>query len=196
MLKSFVLILSSIGLATAATAAPKPVPLAPLVSGLTAEQLGDIRSTGAQIVLPLTLPSGFRVVKVSTTQKGRFGGSYGIDYQNSKGVCFAMLFVGGGVGGVDYEYRLPVKQSFFGEMSLTFGSRVAGKTNRPMKTVMNIRHPVLLTDWTQLPGTTDGANFYSLQSVLDARSPKGCQQTITPNEALTIIKSIDGLVER
>jgi hypothetical protein len=195
MLKSFGLILSSIVLSTtvqSVQSAPKP---APLVGGLTAEQLSEIRSTGAQIVLPLTLPPGFRVVKVSTIQKGRFGGSYGVDYQDSKGVCFAMLFVGGGVGRVDYEYRLPVKQSFFGEMNLTFGSRVAGKA-RPIKTVMNIRHPVLLTDWTQLPGTTNGANFYSLQSVLDARSPKSCRQTITPNEALTIMKSIDGLVER
>jgi hypothetical protein len=191
MLKSFVLALSSIVIATTAMAKPQP---SPLVGGLMAQQLSQIRETGAQIVLPLTVPAGFRVVKVSTTPKGRFGSSYGIDYQNDKGVCFAMRFVGDGVGGVDYDYRMPVQQPFFGQMNLTFGRQVAGKPDRPISSVMNRRHPVLMTDWTPLPGATSG--FYSLQSLLNKESPKGCRQTITPNEALMILKSVDGLVER
>ena len=155
---------------------------------LTRNQIVKLRSASVPIVVPQYVPLGFRVTDVSVdTLDRRFGPHYSINYKNAEDVCFSVMFTGGGVGGGNYDYLLPIQTKLFGKLPLIFGYQVARNAKRPSESELNSRYPTLLTEWAHLPGSQRG--FYSLQSYTTEAGEKAGCKTITPREAIKIAQS-------
>ncbi|MDJ0557233.1 MAG: hypothetical protein QNJ68_22865 [Microcoleaceae cyanobacterium MO_207.B10] len=176
-------------------------------SDLTSSQKSSLLSLGIKIVIPSYIPSGFVVTDVKVepcrpetkrTAKNtcRFGPKYGIIYRNDDNVCFAIEAVGGGIGGVDYEYSFLVETVLFGEVYLKFGEFL-GEVKSPSEQQLNSPQNNLFMNWG------GDAAFYRLIGADFIRSVyygerksnpvSECQNDITPAEAVKIIQSLDWL---
>jgi hypothetical protein len=97
---------------------------------LSTEQRQTLKALGIQIAVPNYVPAGFSVANLNTkpcppqgtgTGNCRFGPSYRILYRNLQRTCFAVDAVGGGLGGADPEYVLPVTTTLLGKTTIGFG---------------------------------------------------------------------------
>lgn len=164
-------------------------------ASLTPSQQQQLKSLGIPIALPSQVPTGFQVHKVmvnpcpagaSRTAQGtcRFGPDYEIIYRNPQGACFSMTAVGGGIGGVNqafgYQVEVPLFREqvmlWFGETGVDYQSPTAQQRQQPQAQ--------LRSDWAgQGP-------FYSLRST---QNDPQCQQSISPNQAEAILRSLQFL---
>jgi hypothetical protein len=197
---AFTTLLSTVLASLHATATP--------TANLTVQQQKTLTSLGIAIAIPSFVPTGYTISKIETKPclanaprhaKGtcRFGPSYGIVYRHAQqNRCFAIEATGGGIGGVPAEYEMPIDTPLLGKVSLLFGAS-NGAFKKPSPQQLATAQPRLLTDWG---GTGPfyrivGADFVR-QSYYGERKGKSvapCRQTITPNEATQIIKSLSWL---
>ncbi|MEP0919661.1 hypothetical protein NC981_22795 [Leptolyngbya sp. DQ-M1] len=171
---------------------------------LTPKQQASLKSLGIAIAVPSFIPAGYTVSKVEVkpcpanaprSDKGtcRFGPQYGIVYRNAQqDRCFAIEATGGGIGGVPAEYEVKINTQLFGETSLLFGQQ-NGEFKMPSSQQLNSPQPNLLTDWAGV------SPFYRISGaeIVQKSYYKGasaqCRNTITPNEATKIVRSLSWL---
>jgi hypothetical protein len=172
---------------------------------LTPQDQASLKGLGIAIAVPTDVPSGYSVSKVAVkpcpagsprSDKGvcRFGPEYGIIYRNAKlDRCFAIEATGGGVGGVPAEYEVKVKTRLLGDVSLLFGQQ-NGKFKTPTRQQLATPQPNLLLDWG---GTGPfyriaGADFVR-RAYYQGKPASECRNTISPNEATKIVRSLTWL---
>ncbi|MBD1845948.1 hypothetical protein H6F89_21550 [Cyanobacteria bacterium FACHB-63] len=172
--------------------------------GLSSSQQARLKALGIAIAIPASVPAGYTVSKVDVkpcpanaprSDKGvcRFGPQYGIVYRNAQqDRCFAIEATGGGVGGVPSEYEVKVKTELLGETSLLFGQQ-NGEFKTPSAQQLDSPQPNLLTDWAGISPfyRISGADIVR-QSYYNKTSTQ-CRNTITPNQALQIVRSFTWL---
>ena len=177
-------------------------------ASLTARQKASLQSLGIPIVVPKDVPAGYVVSKVNVKpcptnapreKKGicRFGPDYSIVYRNAaKNSCFAIGGTGGGVGGVGFEYEVPVETPLFGQVSLQFGEQ-NGDLKSPTKQQLASPQKNLFMDWS---GTGPfyhlvGADFVrgEYYGEQNNKPVSQCRNNITPNEAIRTIRSLTWL---
>lgn len=171
---------------------------------MSASQQASLKSLGISIAVPSSVPAGYTVSKVDVkpcpanaprSERGvcRFGPQYGIVYRNAQqDRCFAIEATGGGIGGVPSEYEVKVKTELFGETSLLFGQQ-NGEFKTPSTQQLDSPQPNLLTDWAGV------GPFYRISGADVVRQSyyRGvsgqCRNTITPNQAIQIVRSLTRL---
>ncbi|MBW4444470.1 MAG: hypothetical protein KME10_25270 [Plectolyngbya sp. WJT66-NPBG17] len=172
--------------------------------GLNSSQQASLKSLGIAIAVPTSIPAGYTVSKVDVkpcpantprSDRGvcRFGPQYGIVYRNAQqDRCFAIEATGGGVGGVPAEYEVQVKTELLGETALLFGQQ-NGEFKTPSAQQLNSPQPNLLTDWAGVGPfyRISGADF--VRQSYDKGASSQCRNTITPNQALQIVRSLTWL---
>lgn len=183
-------------------------PTAAQTGNLSTQQQASLKALGIAIAVPSSAPAGYTVSKVDVKPcpskapregKGvcRFGPNYGIIYRNAKqDRCFAIEATGGGIGGVPAEYEVPVATSLWGQVSLLFGQS-NGALKTPSRQQLASPQPNLLSDWA---GTGPfyriaGADIVrrSYYGERNGKSVAQCRNTITPNDATKILRSLTWL---
>jgi hypothetical protein len=189
-----------------ATLVVLPVTATPAV--LTAPQQTALKALGIKIAVPSAVPAGYTISKVevkpcpaqtprSATGTCRFGPNYGIVYRHAKqDRCFAIEATGGGIGGVPAGYGVSVNTALLGQVTLLFGAPNAA-LKQPSTPQLAAPQPNLLSDW----GGT--GPFYRIAGAdlvrptyygeREGKSVAQCRNTITPNEAMTIMQSLSWL---
>jgi hypothetical protein len=176
------------------------IPLTAQTETLTPQQQASLKSLRIAIAVPSSVPADYTVSKVDVKPcegKCRFGPDYGIVYRNAKqDKCFAIEATGGGVGGVPGGYEFPVETPLFGRVSLLFGEQT-GDFKTPSAQQLSTPQPNLLNDWAFAPGST--SPFYRIVGADIVRQTyyggktNQCRNTITPNEAAGILRSLSWL---
>jgi hypothetical protein len=173
---------------------------------LTASQKATLKSLGIAIAVPRAVPLGYTVSRVDVTpcpanapreKKGicRFGPNYSIVYRNAaQKRCFAIEGTGGGVGGVGFEYEVPVDTPLWGRVSLRFGQQ-NGALKAPSKQQLASPQKNLLMDWGGTGAFYRLAGFEFIQEhrQRNAQSATQCQSSPTPNEAIKVMRSLTWL---
>lgn len=167
---------------------------------LTPQQQASLKSLKIAIAVPSSVPAGYTVSKVDVKPcegRCRFGPDYGIVYRHAQqDKCFAIEATGGGVGGVPGGYEFPVETKLFGRVSLLFGEQT-GDFKTPSAQQLSTPQPNLLNDWATAPGSTSpfyrilGADF--VRRTYYGGKTNQCRNTITPNEAAGILRSLSWL---
>ncbi|MBV9440439.1 MAG: hypothetical protein JOZ24_10650 [Candidatus Eremiobacteraeota bacterium] len=148
-----------------------------------------LRAVGIPIAIPADVPAGFRFVRVTTQPcpKGsssgstacKFGPDYTIRYGKSPVSWFQIEGTGGGIGGVDDDYRTTVHTSLFGTVALNFGTGRVGDAKAPTPALMQTVQPHLLSDWGSVGGK---GPFYHLEGA-----------SMTPADAAKVLSSLTWL---
>ncbi|MBW4445203.1 MAG: hypothetical protein KME10_29310 [Plectolyngbya sp. WJT66-NPBG17] len=171
---------------------------------LTPKQQASLKSLGIAIAVPSFIPAGYTVSKVEVkpcpanaprSDKGtcRFGPQYGIVYRNAQqDRCFAIEATGGGIGGVPAEYEVKINTQLLGETSLLFGQQ-NGEFKTPSSQQLNSPQPNLLTDWAGVGPFYRISGAEVVQKSYYKSASTQCRNTITPNEATKIVRSLSWL---
>jgi hypothetical protein len=178
--------------------------------GLNTTQTSQLRSLGIKIAVPLAVPAGFHVEKVSvtpcpvaahrsTTGTCRFGPAYAIVYRNTNDGCFAVEETGGGIGGVSYTYAFEVPTSSFGTVTVQFGQFTSARPQKPSSEQIASPQHGLFTEWA------GGGPFYRVIGADWVRTTyygekRGkpaqlCRGEVTPALVAQIVKSLHWLGE-
>ena len=163
---------------------------------LTTEQSLSLKSLGIKIAVPSYVPRGFTVAHVKTapcpakaqrTATGvcRFGPTYNILYRNPQRTCFEISAVGGGLGGPDPEFVVPVETKLLGSTTLGFG-KVPGDGKKPSAKQLTLPQPQI---WSWPAGNSP---YYQISTV---ENRDGCGQnlSLTPLEVKKILQSFTWL---
>lgn len=146
--------------------------------------------------MPSYVPSGFTVASVTTkpcpagakrTTSGvcRFGPTYRILYRNAQRICFEVNALGGGLGGPDPEFSLPVDIKLLGNTTLGFG-KVPGDGKAPStQQLSQPQHQI----WSWPAGQSP---YYAIGTV-ENRDGCGANLSLTPLEVKRILQSFTWL---
>jgi hypothetical protein len=145
------------------------------LTGMTDAQHKTLKSLSMRIVVPGYVPQGFQVVGITAKPCSPSGcrrgtPEYSITYLSPRKACFEIEGTSGGVGGPDLEDVVPVTSKLFGSTKVGFYPD---------------NH--LSSDWLSL--SPSSGPYYRLYS----REGRGCATTITPDEAVQIVKSLKWL---
>ncbi|QFZ91766.2 hypothetical protein [Synechococcus elongatus] len=164
---------------------------------LTPSQQQQLKSLGIPVIVPGKVPAGFQVKKISVDpcppnapREGqgvcRFGPDYEILYHNSKGNCFTMVAVGGGVGGVDQAYGYEVDVPLFRDRVMLWFGDLNTNSRYRVPTAQQRQQPQasLRSDWV------GKGPFYGVSYV--QKDPQ-CRRGITPSQAEQILRSLQFL---
>lgn len=163
---------------------------------LTTEQSRSLRSLGIKIAIPGYVPQGFTVAKLKTepcpakaerTATGvcRFGPTYHILYRNPQRTCFQISAIGGGLGGADPEFVVPVETKLLGSTTLGFG-KVPGDSKQPSAKQLTLPQPRI---WSWPAGKSP---YYQIGTV-ENREGCGKNLSLTPLEVKKILQSFQWL---
>lgn len=163
---------------------------------LTAGQGRSLKALGIKVAVPTYVPSGFKVVSVKTepcpanaqrTKTGvcRFGPTYRILYRNPQRTCFAIDEVGGGLGGPDPEFVLPVEVKLLGKTSLGFG--ITPGMGKPATAKQLAIPQKNIWSWPA------GSSPYYQISTVENREGCGANSSLTPLEVKKILQSLTWL---
>lgn len=87
--------------------------------GVTPAQLQQMQAVGMRMVMPTTVPAGFRLVEVLSRSDSRFGPSYLLVYRKGA-ACFGIEGTRGGIGGIPTgdAGSYPIKNAVLGRGQL------------------------------------------------------------------------------
>lgn len=163
---------------------------------LTTAQSRSLQSLGIKIAVPSYVPQGFTVANVKTepclaqsprTANGvcRFGPTYHILYRNPQRTCFEISAIGGGLGGPDPEFVLPVETKLLGSTTLGFG-KVPGDGKQPSAKQLTLPQSQI---WSWPAGNSP---YYQIATV-ENRAGCGKNLSLTPLEVKKILQSLTWL---
>ncbi len=171
---------------------------------LTTSQAQKLKALGIKIAVPSYIPPGFNVIKLTTepcppnARRGKTGvcddlhPSYQILYRNSQQTCFDVTAVGGGLGGDDGDFMLPVDTKLLGKVNLELGTDM-GPGKRPTPQQLNT---VQSNIWTYPKGVNRGSPPYSpYYAISTVENQNGCGKNLnlTPLDMKAIIQSLTWL---
>lgn len=184
----------------------------PQIFGMTSAQQIALKALGSKVVVPGYVPTGFRVVKVTTEcplkertanpNKCRFGPNYAIIYRSPQNACFAIEGASGGLGDVDGEYKVPVNSKLLGSTTLwidSFSPRKGSFSGYKTLSSAQLNQPQsrLITQWFY-PFPSSGMNYhlisYSSRPSEGSNLSSGCRHGITPHQAILIFESLEWLI--
>ncbi len=89
--------------------------------GVTQSQLQQMKAVGMRMVMPTTVPAGFRLTTVASRSDSRFGPSYLLVYRKGS-ACFGIEGTRGGIGGIPTgdAGSYPIKNAVLGRGQLEY----------------------------------------------------------------------------
>ena len=166
-----------------------PATTIPQLPGMTKPQLGALNALGVKVAVPGYIPTGFRVVNVTTQCPGetlktcRPGPSYDIVFRSPAGTCFVVMGVGGGIGDGNLKQTVTVNSKLFGPIKMGLNN-----SRYPKRSDANI--DPIFTEWlTQSLRSGPFYKFYSGEPY-----PAGCTSKVPFNEAVKIVESLKWLL--
>jgi hypothetical protein len=166
------------------------------IAQLTPEQSRSLKALGIKIAVPNYVPPGFSVASIkmepcpanakrTATGVCRFGPTYRILYRNTQRTCFAIDEVGGGLGGPDAEFVLPVEVKLLGKTTLGFGKTPGDGKPASAKQLASPQPHI----WSWPAGKSP---YYQISTV-ENREGCGANLSLTPSEVKKILQSLTWL---
>ncbi|MEO1210274.1 MAG: hypothetical protein AAFX78_12100 [Cyanobacteria bacterium J06638_20] len=169
---------------------PPPPPSSAYIALLTPEQTAEIRATDIPLVVPTTIPAGFRVEQVTVKQDERFA-EYQILYRDNRDRCFVVEYGSGGFGGPATEYRVPINPLLVGDeekYGLNYGSY--NYADAPEQTAESELH----SDWLVLEDI-GGYRLAGAAHINNRLTPDMPCQDVTVEEAIELVESFALITE-